>query len=442
MIHEIRDPIHGFIKLDSDERRVLDSRPLQRLRHIHQLALTYFIYPGATHTRFEHSLGVMEVASRIYDVVTARNNLQACRRAADIFGSDFDLEYWRRVLRMAALCHDIGHLPFSHAAEKELLPQGWDHEKITIDFIQSDEMQAIWKDIRIDAERVAKIAVGPKKYKKDVNNTFTDIELILSQIITGNALGADRIDYLLRDSWHAGVAYGKFDHIRLIDCMRILPRKNDPNDETPAFGITHGGLYCAEALYLARYFMFMQIYYHPIRRIYDIHLREFIKELYPKGFPTNLAEFLLINDHEIWNQIFKQSFNDLNNKINIFANILAQRKHFKLLYEPLPDDIDNESIESNENLTNKIYNNICEKIGNDNVRIDTVPFKSGEDNDFNFPVYYSKNKKSISSHSLLFRLFAKKKFTAPEQLKINRVFVDRDKIDNARKLIETNNNHI
>ena len=74
-IHEIRDPIHVFIRLDSDERKVLDSPPFQRLRHIHQLALTYLVYPGATHKRFEHSLGVMELASRIYDVVTEPENI-------------------------------------------------------------------------------------------------------------------------------------------------------------------------------------------------------------------------------------------------------------------------------------------------------------------------------------------------------------------------------
>ncbi len=72
-IHEIRDPIHVFVRLTSDERRVLDSKPFQRLRHIHQLALTYLVYPGATHKRFEHSLGVMELASRAYDIITDAN---------------------------------------------------------------------------------------------------------------------------------------------------------------------------------------------------------------------------------------------------------------------------------------------------------------------------------------------------------------------------------
>src|SRR6516165_9767123 len=126
-VHEVRDPIHVFIRLDSDERKVLDSRPFQRLRHIHQLALTYLIYPAATHKRFEHSLGVMELAGRVFDIVTDRRNLtDRIKKDLSEVNNDDALRYWRRALRMAALCHDMGHLPFSHAAEKELLPPGWD----------------------------------------------------------------------------------------------------------------------------------------------------------------------------------------------------------------------------------------------------------------------------------------------------------------------------
>ena len=128
-IHEIRDPIHVFVRLDTDERKVLNSRPFQRLRHIHQLALTYLVYPGATHRRFEHSLGVMELADRVFSVVTDPGHSTDSSR--DVLPPRDQLLYWRRVLRMAALCHDIGHLPFSHAAERELLPEGWDHERIT-----------------------------------------------------------------------------------------------------------------------------------------------------------------------------------------------------------------------------------------------------------------------------------------------------------------------
>src|SRR6266498_3454218 len=103
-IHEIRDPIHVFIRLDSFERKVLDSRPFQRLRHITQLALTYLLYPGATHKRFEHSLGVMELASRVFDVVTATNAIaDDVRPLIPEAQSPDELRYWRRVLRMAAL---------------------------------------------------------------------------------------------------------------------------------------------------------------------------------------------------------------------------------------------------------------------------------------------------------------------------------------------------
>ena len=124
-IHEIRDPVHVFVRLDSDERKILNSRSFQRLRHIHQLAMTYLVYPGATHKRFEHSLGVMELASRVFDIVTNPDNVtDDVRRLLEPLASPDQIAYWRRVVRMAALCHDIGHLPFSHAAEKELLPDG------------------------------------------------------------------------------------------------------------------------------------------------------------------------------------------------------------------------------------------------------------------------------------------------------------------------------
>ncbi len=123
-IHEIRDPIHVFIRMDGDERRVLDSRPFQRLRHIHQLAMTYLVYPGATHRRFEHSLGVMDLAGRVFDIVTNPDNVtESVKKRLGPISLPDPRAYWRRIIRMAALCHDIGRLPFSHAAEKDLMDQ-------------------------------------------------------------------------------------------------------------------------------------------------------------------------------------------------------------------------------------------------------------------------------------------------------------------------------
>ena len=99
----------------------------------------------------------------------------------------------------------------------------------------------------------------------------SDWEAILSEIIVGDVFGADRIDYLLRDSYHAGVSYGRFDHYRLIDTLRILPISETDSQE-PALGTERGGLESAEALLWARYFMYTQLYFHPTRRIYDSHL--------------------------------------------------------------------------------------------------------------------------------------------------------------------------
>jgi len=253
--HEIRDPVHVFIRLSTAERKVLDSKPLQRLRHIHQLATTFLVYPGATHKRFEHSLGVMELATQVYDVVTHPDNLHSKIQHMIPSDNNFDKTYWRRVLRMAALCHDIGHLPFSHAAEENLLPEGCNHERFTHDLILDEEMASLWSDLHVDPKHIAKLAVGPKELPKI---SFTDWEVILAEIITGDAFGVDRMDYLLRDSLHAGVAYGHFDHHRLIDTMRILPVEQDGSIE-PKLGVEIGGIHGAEALLLARYFMFTQI---------------------------------------------------------------------------------------------------------------------------------------------------------------------------------------
>jgi HD superfamily phosphohydrolase len=331
--HEVRDPIHVFIRLDSEERKVLNSRPVQRLRHIHQLALTHLVYPGATHRRFEHSLGVMELAGRVFDVVTNPSNLHDAGRKVIPPANTVEHPYWRRVVRMAALCHDIGHLPFSHAAEKELLPAGWDHEDLTVALIRSKEMAPLWGEIKVQAEHVAKLAVGPKKFK---DTPFSDWESILAEIIVGNAFGVDRMDYLLRDAYHAGVAYGRFDHFRLIDTIRILPKVGG---EEPALGVEEGGLHSAEALLLARYFMYTQLYFHPVRRIYDIHLKSFLQKWLPGSeFSTKLEDHLNLTDNEVMAEILKAS-RDEQHPGHDPARRIVHRDHYRSFYQRNPDDV-------------------------------------------------------------------------------------------------------
>ena len=242
--HEIRDPIHNFVRVSADEVAAINSRPFQRLRHIHQLALTYLVYPGATHRRFEHSLGVMELAGRVFDVITHERNRHL---SVDIFPDTETLVAWRKIVRLAALFHDLGHLPFSHAAEEKLLPDGKHHEWLTVEVLRSEEMRQVLKSMMPspDADLVAKIAIGPDKWRKwfGKGTDFSAWDLLMTDIVTGDAFGVDRIDYLLRDSHHAGVAYGRFDHYRLIDTLRIL---SHPTLERPMIGIEKGGIHAAK----------------------------------------------------------------------------------------------------------------------------------------------------------------------------------------------------
>lgn len=381
--HEIRDPIHVFIRLEDDEREVLDSPPFQRLRHIHQLALTFLVYPGATHKRFEHSLGVMELASRIFDVVTHPDNVdeQTVKECPELIdeGKKF---YWRTVLRMAALCHDLGHLPFSHAGEEKLLPEGFDHEDLTRGLIQ-EKMSTIWEEWSppLVTEDIVKLAVGPAK-ASDLPD-WTTWQYILADIITGGAFGADRMDYLLRDSHYSGVAYGKFDHFRLIDTLRILPMPLEPEEAGSratefSLGVELGGLHSAESMLLARYFMFSQVYFHHVRRIYDFHLQDFLQEWLPKRmFSTNLEEHLQLTDNEVTAALLEAS-RDKQGKGHVHAERILKRRHFKLLYEPKPNDID-----VNPSASRAVFKALGCEFGASNFHIDEYPGKNASTH---FPV--------------------------------------------------------
>ena len=353
-----------FIRLDSDERKVLDSPPFQRLRHIHQLALTYLVYPGATHKRFEHSLGVMELASRIYDVVTEPENIyQESKSIRDIIPKHREFEHlkWKRILRLAALCHDLGHLPFSHASE-ELLPEGWDHERITMEVILSEEMADIWKEIDVQPEHVAKLAIGAKKSKAYMGVDLDIWESILSEIIVGDVFGADRMDYLLRDSYHTGVAYGRFDHHRLIYTMRILPKEGKDGSQEPVLGVEEGGLESAAALLLARYFVFSQIYFHPVRLIYDHHLVDFLKASLVKGmFPIDYKGHLEYTDNEVISAMLSAAKNK-SDPAHSDADRIVHRRHFKNIYRPTAED--KKYLEPGQ----KIYKAACEEFGKENVK--------------------------------------------------------------------------
>lgn len=298
--YEIRDPIYGFISLDDWERGIVDTPAFQRLRRIRQLAGTNMVYPAANHTRFEHSLGVMHVATQMYNAIVDRAREYLHR---ELGYDDAGMARWRKLVRIAGLLHDVGQGPFSHATE-DLFPENprtrkpYRHEDYSAAIIRHllrvavEDHPVNQQNYRITAEEVAGFLEG---------DPALGTNLLWRGLIVGQ-LDADRADYLLRDSHHIGVRYGVYDLNRLLVTLTVVP---DPVSGTPVIAVEDGGMHVAEALIIARYQMFTQVYFQHTRRAYDYHITEILKELLPGGkFPpptdeASLLEFLAWDDWKV-----------------------------------------------------------------------------------------------------------------------------------------------
>ncbi len=375
--HEVRDGIQGFVLFDEFEKTLIDSAPVQRLRCINQLAMCYQVYPGATHKRFEHSVGVMEFAARIFDSLFTRRLPDRVQERIESELQPPRKDYWKRVVRVAGLLHDVGHLPFSHAAESALLPDGWNHERLTAEIIRNSEIADLLKKERpaVEPEDVVDVAWDVKKRIEHESTGWSlgPWKTLLNEIICGNTFGADRIDYLMRDSWHAGVAYGRFDPDRLISGLTAVIH---PDTEEIALGLDIGAIHTAEALLLARFFMYSQVYFHDVRRVYDLHLKEFLQAWLPEHkFSANWQDLLGITDHEVL-AAMRESATDKANEHHELAARVLNRKHFRTAYE---------LVAPHKKKRPGIFEDVLEfangEFGSENVRSDSCGPKS-ETNDF------------------------------------------------------------
>ena len=308
---DYRDPLYGFISVNEFEQKIIDSAAFQRLRRIRQLGTTFLVYPSANHTRFEHSMGTLAIATRLFDALTNhKHNLSI------LSWNQEKTEYYRQLLRYASLLHDIGHPPFSHASET-LFPENKDHESYTFALIVHPEFgyPVIDQDLGVGAQiKVAEIATGNAKGKD---------EAFLSELLTGD-FGADRLDYLIRDSYHLGVSYGRFDAQRLLNTFLI--RFNEEK-MGPELAIEDGGVHSIEGFLLARYFMFLEVYFHKTRRILDIHLSELIQSILRGGkYPDNIDEFIRWDDNKVLYRFERYKGE------KIFSR-LFNRDHFRLAFE-------------------------------------------------------------------------------------------------------------
>jgi HD superfamily phosphohydrolase len=266
--YRIRCPVHGFIRFSENERKVIDHWIFRRLRHIRQLALTELLYPGATHTRFEHSLGVMELATTAFDQLAAKRGELLERNLKKVAGlTQEPLAIARQLVRLASLLHDVGHACFSHAAET-VIHEGNGHESFTWKLVEEREFLGADLDRAYFAgfaELLGKVlrggAIMPPQFK------------VLKDLVSGE-MDADRSDYLLRDSHHCGVEYGRFDHRRMVQCLDL----HEAEGGVLEIALHRDGIHTFEALILARYQMNTQVYYHRVRRIYDYYLCQYFKE--------------------------------------------------------------------------------------------------------------------------------------------------------------------
>ncbi len=297
-----RDPIHGFIRADELETALIQSRPLQRLRFIRQLGLTFLIFPGAEHSRFSHALGTMHLAGRVYDALAAKSGglLPAAPDCRE-----------RRLVRVAALMHDVGHAPYSHTSE-DLFEEPIDHEEMTCRLLDTEEVREIFRrhgndlDSRDVQQLLRKEAAGPGR--------------LLSDVITSE-LDVDKMDYLRRDSLYCGVEYGSYDLERLIDTLAPI---EDPVGGQWRLGVDHGGVHALEALVMARYYMFTQVYFNVTGKVMELHFNEWLASTGLR-WPVEAGAFLDQDDVTVYHSMRQSD--------NRHARAIVHRERYSLAFE-------------------------------------------------------------------------------------------------------------
>ncbi|PXF61825.1 MAG: phosphohydrolase [Candidatus Methanogaster sp.] len=320
----IRDTIHGYIELDETALSLVDTPVMQRLRRIKQLGLTSFVYPGANHTRFEHSLGTYHLANLLADCMGKESESgKGVEWGADGEGGQTEL-------RVAALLHDIGHGPLSHVTENIIRKHtGRSHEDV-YQIIKSN-FGEIFERYSISISRVARHIKGETGFSAALNS---EIDI-------------DRMDYLVRDAHYTGVPLS-VDLVRLIHEMRFLDGK---------LVIGSGGIRAAESLLLSRFLMYPTVYYHHVTRIAESMCVRAVECMIEDGFDARML--YMMDDQGLFTQL--GSHQGYPSEI---ADSLRDRRLFKrALYEGF--DAVGESVLSHRRNVRRVEDEIASAAGID-----------------------------------------------------------------------------
>jgi HD superfamily phosphohydrolase len=319
----IRDPIHGSIAVSDAETEIVDSRFYQRLRNVRQLGFGDLAFPGATHTRHAHCLGAMHVASRVFDAVAARSTLSPQAK-----------ERFRAMVRLAVLCHDLGHMPLSHASESiaparaSLKLPAWvgpgpaqaTHEDFTARILLDSSLTPIlrraYAPMGITPELAAALVNGQRPPGADFVEGGVDWAPALRALVSGE-LDADRMDYLLRDSFYTGVNYGRYDIDWILQNLGAVER-----DGQAVLALSTAAIFAFEDFLLSRYHMFLGVYYHHTSVSFDHMLQRYYAEA-PDEFsiPSDPEAFLLCDDVAL--------LTALRASKNVWAQRIVERRGFK-----------------------------------------------------------------------------------------------------------------
>jgi HD superfamily phosphohydrolase len=313
---EVRDPIHGFIQRETYECDIVDTPMFQRLRRLKQLAFAFLVYPGANHTRFDHSLGAFHVAGKL---------------ARQLRAGETDC----RLVRLAALLHDVGHGPFSHVTEPILQAHS---PKEVLAHVEGSKIHELISHQIIMSNPELSAILGEKERKQIVGILKGETGYSYLREIVSGPIDADKQDYLLRDSYFSGVKYGVYDIDRLSDSLIV---HEDGDDKVLAISID--GMHALEQFVLAKYYMTTQVYRHRIRLITDAMVQraislgidsdnlDWLKALYTySGTPEYIQEYLQWTDDRLVNKAVDSSTPDGYAK-DMFKRLL-ERHLFKCIF--------------------------------------------------------------------------------------------------------------